>query len=91
MSATESTFPWRTPRANAALKRAYVRIYELVDSPDECVQQFLPIILSFVRPELRETAEREFRENIQDPQFRLEVAMWAYGGTLELFESGKLD
>jgi hypothetical protein len=81
----------RTPAAEAAIRRAHTRLYELADDPTACVEQFVPPMLAFVKPAQRAEALLAFRELLHDPQARMEFVIWAYMGTLRLYEAGAFD
>ena len=81
----------RTERAEQAIRHAKEMFFAMADDPDLCCRQILPILLAVVEPKRRAACERMFRENITDPQFRVEFAIWCYRGALDLYTSGELD
>jgi hypothetical protein len=81
----------RTPAAEAAIKRAHSRVYELADDPTACIEQFVPPMLAVVKPELRAEALLAFRDLMHDPQARLEFLIMAYQSALRLYEAGAFD
>jgi hypothetical protein len=81
----------RTPAAEAAIRRAHLRVYELLDDPTACMEQFVPTMLACVKPELRAEALVSFREVMHDTQARMDFLIWAYMGALKLYEAGAFD
>jgi hypothetical protein len=81
----------RTPAAKAAIKRAQNRFYELADDPVACMEQFVPLMLAAVKPELRAEALVAFRELMHNPQARLDFLIRAYMSALKLYEAGAFD
>ncbi|HEV2459020.1 MAG TPA: hypothetical protein VGS80_11725 [Ktedonobacterales bacterium] len=81
----------RTPAAEAAIRRAHLRLYELADDPTACMEQFAPPMLALVKLELRAEALLAFRELMHDPQARMEFVLMAYQSTLRLYDQGAFD
>jgi hypothetical protein len=81
----------RTPRAEDSIRRARDRAYELSGDPDGCVKLWEELALPHIAPELRDSARSQFRERIQDDQFRSQFVIWAYQGALRLYEEGMFD
>jgi hypothetical protein len=81
----------RTPAADAAIKRAHNRVYELADDPTACMEQFVPMMLACVKPELRAEALLSLRELMHDPQARMEFVLMAYQSALRLYDQGAFD
>jgi hypothetical protein len=81
----------RTPAAEAAIRAAHDRVYELADDPTACMEEFAPLFLAAVAPERRADALRALRTLLHDPQGRLEFVLMAYQSALRLYEAGAFD
>jgi hypothetical protein len=81
----------RTPAAEAAIRRAHLRVYELADDPTACMEQFVPLMLACVKPELRAEALVSFREVMHNQQARMEFLLMAYASALRLYDQGAFD
>jgi hypothetical protein len=81
----------RTPAAEAAIRRAHLRLYKLADDPTACMETFVPPLLALVTPELRAEALLALRDLMHNPQARREFLLMAYRSALRLYEAGALD
>jgi len=69
MEATTQTR--RTPRAEAALRRANAEAYRLAADPARCIAMWERLAIPLIAPAIRAEAKQTFREYIVDDQFRL--------------------
>ena len=81
----------RTPAAEAAIRRAHMRVYELADDPTACVETFVLPMVALVTPELRAEALLACRELMHDPHARLEFVLMVYQSALRLYKAGAFD
>ena len=83
--------PPHSPRAEESIRHAHAEAYRLGNDPAACIDLWERVGLPFVAPALRDEARRVFRQNIVDPQFRLEFVLDAYQSALKLYEEGAFE